>query len=152
MDNDMGLGRWLVLMARSLIAGAGAGTLAGSLIFFGFGFIGLTGGDLAQRAENGWEAVWSFGLQRGFVLGMGIAVALMAAFVAWRLVAGDVRPQQARRWLTAVAALVMVVGNADVMRVFGGWDEVAILTVVLMALVAAMAVWLVVPWVLRSSQ
>lgn len=145
-------GRWLLLAARSVLAGAVAGVTAAGVIFFGFGFIGLDGGDMAERAANGWDAVTSFGISRGLTLGVGIALGLTLAFFIWSHLTERFAPSRARPWLTVAAACVVVVGNLRTVAAAGGWDEVAIATVAFMALVAAAAVWWVAPWVLRSVE
>ncbi|MFP3914355.1 MAG: hypothetical protein ACLFWM_05735 [Actinomycetota bacterium] len=138
-----------MLVTRSVLAGAAAGMLAAGLIFFGFGFIGLEGGGIWARVDNGWDAAVFFGLRRGPTLGIAIALGLTLALLAWSRVSAGVDSNRARPWLTAGAAVAMVVGNLRSVRAAGGWDEVALLTVAFMALVSAGAVWWVSPWVLR---
>lgn len=151
-NSPLGARRWVRLIVRSAIAGAPAGIAAAGLIFFGFGFIGLEGGDPSERFENGWEAVAAFGISRGLLLGVGIAVGLALAFVVWNLLTDRVHPTRARPWLTSAAALVVVLGNVKAIGIGGGWDEAAVVTVAFMATVAAVAVWWVSPWVLRSVE
>lgn len=139
-----------MLAVRSILAGAAAGVLAAGMIFFGFGVIGLEGGDLAERVANGWDAATSFGLPRGLVLGVGIALALTIGFFVWSQLTDRYDPIRARPWLSAAAACVVVIGNLRSLRSVGDWDGVALATVSFMALVAAAAVWWVAPWVLRS--
>lgn len=148
----MSLRRWLVLMARSVVAGAGAGIAAAGLIFFGFGFIGLEGGDVGERLRNGWDAATSFGIIRGLVLGIGIAVGLAVAFLIWSALTDRFDPAGARPWLAATAAFVVVIANTGAITANGGWDEAAVTTVIFMAVVAAAAVWWTAPWVLRSAE
>lgn len=148
----MSFPRGLLLAARSVVAGAAAGIISAGVIFFGFGFVGLDGGDPLERAANGWDAATSFGLRRGLFLGIAISLGLTVAFFVWSHLTDRFDPGGARPWLTVVAAGAIVVGNLEAMRGGGGWDEVAIATVAFMALVAAAAVWLVAPWVLRAVE
>lgn len=151
-NSRMGARRWLFLILRSAIAGAPAGVAAAGLIFFGFGFIGLEGGDLSERFRNGWDAATAFGISRGLVLGVAIAVGLALAFLVWNILTDRVNPTRARPWLTATTALVVVLGNVQTVGTYGSLDEAALFTVVFMATVAAVAVWWVAPWVLRSVE
>lgn len=151
-NSPMGARRWLLLILRSAIAGAPAGVASAGLIFFGFGFIGLEGGDLSERFGNGWDAAAAFGISRGLVLGVGIAVGLALAFLMWNVLTDSFHPTRARPWLTAAAALVVILANIGVIGANGGWDEAAVVTVVFMATVASLTVWWVSPWVLRSVE
>lgn len=151
-NSHMGARRWSLLILRSAVAGAPAGVVSAGLIFFGFGFIGLEGGDLSERLENGWDAATTFGISRGLVLGVAIAVGLAVAVLVWSILTDRVNPTLARPWLTASAALVVLLGNVRAVGTGDGWDEVALVTVVFMATVAAVAVWWVSPWVLRSVE
>lgn len=144
--------RWLLLTARSVIAGAAAGIAAGALIFFGFGFVGLDGADFLERAANGWEAAASFGFWRGVVFGVVISLGLLLAFFIWSFLTDGVEPVRARPWLTLAAACAVVIGNLRALFGGVGVDEVALATIAFMALVAAGAVWWVAPWVLRSAE
>jgi len=148
----MGARRWFLLVLRSAVAGAPAGVASAGLIFFGFGFIGLEGGDLSERLENGWDAATAFGISRGLVLGVAIAVGLALAFLVWNVLTDRVNPRRARPWLAASAALVVLLGNVRTVGTSDGWDGVVIVTVVFMAAVAAVAVWWVSPWVLQSVE
>lgn len=151
-NSRLGIRRWLLLILRSAVAGAPAGVVSAGLIFFGFGFIGLEGGNLSERLENGWDAAAAFGMSRGLVLGVAIAVGLALAVLVWNVLTDRVDPTRARPWLAASAALVVVLGNLRAVGTGEGWDEVALVTIVFMATVAAVAVWLVSPWVLRSVE
>lgn len=144
--------RWLRLAARSIVAGAVAGLLAGGLIYFGFGVLGLDGGDLLERVANGWRAAVAFGPRRGAVLGVAVSIGLIVAFFLWSHTAGSLDPAGARGWLTVAASCGVVAGNVGRMRTMAGWDEVAVGTVAFMAAVTAVAVWWAAPWVLRSVE
>lgn len=125
--------------------------VAAGLIFFGFGFIGLEGGELAERFRNGWRAAVSLGAGRGLLYGAGIALGLAAATLLWKVLTDRFHPGRARPWLTAAAAGAVIAANWQVLR-NDRWDETAVATVMAIAAVAAVTVWWVAPWVLRPVE
>lgn len=142
---------WWNVLGRSLIAGVLSGTGAAWALFFLFGAIGLTGGDLVERVRNGWRAAEFLGTRRGVTVGAEIAVVLTASTLLWYAVRGSLRPATARPWLAIAAGLMVVVGNV-VAGPMGMWDPIGILTVSGMAMLAAAVVWIVSPWVLAPFE
>lgn len=142
---------WAFVLARSLVVGAASGLLGGALIFFSFGFIGFAGASLSTRVRNGWDAVLDTGLSKGLFVGLGLAVALALTTLLWGFV-GRVDPGKIRPWLTVVAGLIVVVYNLESLRNSRGWDVAGIATVLGMALLVAVIVWVVAPWVLRDRR
>ncbi|MGH8915374.1 MAG: hypothetical protein ACRDZM_12765 [Acidimicrobiia bacterium] len=137
-------------MFRSLLAGTVAGMLVGWLIFYIFGFVGMTSDQLGDRLHNGWVAAFELGIGRGARVGIGIAIGLAASSTLWLALTRRFDTRRARPLLAASAAAAVILGNLTSIRRFQTWDEVAIVTVVFMSLLTAAAVWLVSPWVLKT--
>lgn len=142
--------RWLILLARSVVAGAGAGVVAAWFIYFVFGFVGLSGSEIVLRLQNGWRAAYVLGIPRGLANGAGIAAGLAVVCIVWVASTARFDPGRARPWLSAAAAVVIVLGNLEALERYRDFDVVGVATVVFMSAVGAGAVWLVAPWVTRA--
>lgn len=142
---------WAVVLARSLVVGAASGLLGGALIFFSFGFIGFAGASVTTRVRNGWDAVVDTGISKGLVVGLGLAFALALTTMLWGFFS-HIDPRTIRPGLSVVAGLIVVAYNLESLRNSRGWDVAGIATVLGMALLVTVIVWVVTPWVLRERR
>lgn len=138
------------MLGRSLLVGAASGLFGGALIFFVFGFIGFSGASFVTKLENGWNAALDPGLRKGLAAGLGLALVLAAAVLLWTVVA-HFNPPRARPWLSAVAAAMVVLYNLESLRNIRGWDGAGIATVLGIALLVGVIVWIASPWALRRG-
>ena len=136
--------------ARSLLIGAVSGVVGGGLLFFVFGFIGFAGAPISSRAANGWRALLDPGLVKGLGVGAGVALGLIALIVIWTGLARSFEPGSARPWLAALAGVIVPLFNLEWLRSSSGWDWAGIVTVLGIALLVGVVVWMVAPWVLRD--
>ncbi len=141
---------WIGVVARSLLVGAVAGIIGGALIFFLFGFIGLSGASFSSRLENGWQAATETGLGKGVVSGLALAVGLVLTIAVLAVIGRRVDPPRARPWLALLAGLLVLTYNRDSLRTRSGWDPAGLATVVGIAVLVGLVVWWASPWVLGS--
>lgn len=138
------------VILRSVVVGATSGVIGGGFLFFLFGFIGFTGAPVTSRIANGWRALLDPGLEQGLAVGAGIAIGLIALIGIWTVLVRRFDPHSARPWLASLAGTIVVLFNLESLRTSAGWDWAGIATVFGIALLVAVTVWLISPWVLRD--
>lgn len=137
-------------MLRSVVVGATTGLIGGGLLFFLFGFIGFVGAPITSKIANGWRAMLDPGLEKGLAVGAGIAIGLIAVLAIWTALVRRFDSRSSRPWLASLAGMIVVLFNLESLRSSAGWDWAGIATVLGIALLVAITVWLISPWVLRD--
>lgn len=138
------------VILRSVVVGATSGVIGGGLLFFLFGFIGFAGAPVTSRIANGWRALLDPGLEKGLAVGAGIAIGLMVVLGIWTALVRRFDPRTSRPWLGSLAGAMVVLFNLESLRSSAGWDWAGIATVIGIALLVAVTVWFISPWVLRD--